>query len=106
MSLLLTLVLLSRDGVPVAASRLACVVRTASVVRVTRVPRVMAAALFFVACFLLIVFVDSDARVVGDQGLDFARSARGFLSRKGLLFVSMHGSCGDDTTATIIIVVQ
>jgi hypothetical protein len=82
---LLALVLLSRDGVLVAASQLACVVRTTSVARVMRVPHVMAAALF-----LLIIFVDPDARVVGDQGLDFARSARGFLSRNGLLFVSTY----------------
>ncbi len=88
--LLLALVFLSRDGVPVAASQLACVVRTASVARVTHVPRVMAAALF-----LLIVFVDPDARVVGDQGLDFARSDQGFLSRNVLLFVSMYRHCGD-----------
>jgi hypothetical protein len=40
----------------------------------------MAAALFLLLVFLLILFVDPDARVVGDQGLDFARSARGFLS--------------------------
>ncbi len=53
LSSLLTLVLLSGDGVPVAASQLACVVHTASVARVTRVPRVMGAALF-----LLLVFVD------------------------------------------------
>jgi hypothetical protein len=36
-----------------------------------RVPRVMAAVLFLLL-FLLIVFVDPNARVVGDQGLDFA----------------------------------
>ncbi len=48
---LLALVLLSRDGVPVAASRLACVVRTASVALVTRVPRVMVAALFVLLVF-------------------------------------------------------
>ena len=86
---------MSRDGVPVAASRLACVVRTASVARVTRVPRVMVAALFLLLVFLLIVFVDPDARVVGDQGLDFARSARGFLSRNGLLSVSTYRRRGD-----------
>jgi hypothetical protein len=45
--------LLSGDGVPVTGSRLACVVCTASVARVMRVPRVVAAALF-----LLLVFVD------------------------------------------------
>ncbi len=49
--LLLALVLLSGDGVPDAAGRLACAVRAASVARVTRVPRVMAAALVFAACF-------------------------------------------------------
>ncbi len=87
---LLALVLLSRDDVPVAASRRACVVRTASVARVTRVTRVMAAALFVLLDFLLIVFVDPDPRVVGDQGLDFARSARGFLSRNCLLSVSTY----------------
>ncbi len=87
---LLALVLLSRDGVPVVASRLACIVRTAGVARVTRIPRVMAAVLF-----LLIVSVDPNARVVGDQGLDFARSARGFLSRNGLLFVSTYRRRGD-----------
>ncbi len=88
--MLLALVLLSGDGVPVAASRLACVVRTASVARVTRVPHVMAAALF-----LLLVFVDPNAWVVGDQGLDFARSAQGFLSRNGLLFVLTYRHCGN-----------
>ncbi len=87
MSSLLALVLLSWDDVPVAASQHACGVCTASVVIVTRVPRVMAAVMF-----LLIVFVDPDARVVGDQGLDFARSAQGFLSRNGLLFVSLAGN--------------
>jgi hypothetical protein len=68
--LLLVLVLLSGDGVPVAASQLACVVRTVSVARVTRVPRAMAAACFC-CLFLLIVFDDPGARVIGDQGLDF-----------------------------------
>ncbi len=53
LSSLLALVLLSGDGVPVAASQLACVAGTASVARVTRVPPVMVAALF-----LLLVFVD------------------------------------------------
>ena len=47
----LALVLLSGDGVPDAAGQLACAVRAASVARVTRVPRVMAAALVFAACF-------------------------------------------------------
>ena len=51
LSLLLALVLLSRDGVPVAASQLACVVRTASVACVTRVPGVMAAVLFLLLVF-------------------------------------------------------
>ncbi len=51
------LVLLSGDGVPIAASRLACIVRTVSVARVRRVPRVMVAALF-----LLLVFVDRFCR--------------------------------------------
>ncbi len=41
----------------------------------------------FCCLFLLIIFVDPDARVVGDQGLDFAQSAWGFLSRNGFLFV-------------------
>ena len=45
------------------------------------------------------VFVDPDDCVVRDQGHVFARSARGFLLRKGLLFVSTHRSCGDDATA-------
>jgi hypothetical protein len=45
--------------------------------------------------FLLIVFVDPDARVVGEQGLDFARSARGFLSRNVLLFVLTYSRCGN-----------
>ena len=45
------------DGVPVAANQLACVVRTASVTRMTHVPRVLAAVLF-----LLLVFVDSLCR--------------------------------------------
>ena len=103
MSSLLALVLLFRDGVPVAASRLACVVRTASVARVTRVPRVMAAALFLLLVF---VFVDPDSCIIGDQGNAFVRSAQGFLSRKGLLFVSTHRSCSDDTTATIIAVAR
>ena len=49
--LLLALVLLSGDGVPDAAGRHACAVLAASVVRVTRVPRVMVAALVFAACF-------------------------------------------------------
>ena len=88
--MLLALVLLSGDSVPVAASWLACIVRTASVARVTRIPRVMVAVLF-----LLIVFVDPDARVVGEQGLDFARSARGFLSRNVLLFVLTYSRCGN-----------
>ena len=92
---LLALVLFSRDGVPVAASRLACIVCTASVARVTRVPRVMVAALFLLLVFLLIIFVDPDARVVGDQGLVSARSVRGFLSRNGLLSVSTYRRRGD-----------
>jgi hypothetical protein len=46
-----SLVLLSGDGVPDAAGRLACAFRAASVARVTRVPRVTAAALVFAACF-------------------------------------------------------
>ncbi len=49
----------------------------------------------FCCLFLLIVFVDPDACVVGDQGLDFARSARGFLSRNVLLFVSTYSRRGD-----------
>ncbi len=55
---------------PCRCQQLACVTRTASVARLTRVPRVMAAAFF-----LLIVFVDPDTCVIGDQGHDFARSA-------------------------------
>ncbi len=47
----LVLVLLSGDGVPGDAGRLACAVHAASVARVSRVPRVMAAALVFAACF-------------------------------------------------------
>jgi hypothetical protein len=74
LSSLLALVLLSGDGVPVAASQLACVVRTVSVAHVMRVPHVMAAELF-----LLLVFVDPNACVVGDQGHDFAQSAWCFL---------------------------
>ncbi len=55
--LLLALVLLSGDGLPDAAGRLACAVCAASVARVTRVPRVTAAALVFTACscFLLLI---------------------------------------------------
>ncbi len=49
----------------------------------------------FCCLFLLIVFVNPDARVVGDQGLDFAWSARGFLSRNVLLFVSTYRRPGD-----------
>ncbi len=66
------LVLLSWDGVPVAASRLACVLRTASVAHVMHVPRVMVAALFLLLVSF-IVFVNPC--IIGDQGLDFARSA-------------------------------
>ena len=92
--LLLALVLLSEDGVPDAAGRLACAVCAASVACMTRVP------------LLVFVFVDPDDCVVGDQGHVFAQSAWGFLSRKGLLFVSMHRSCGNDATATIIVVAR
>ncbi len=49
----------------------------------------------FYCLFLLIVFVNPDACVVGDQGLDFARSAWGFLSRNVLLFVSTYRRCDD-----------
>ncbi len=49
----------------------------------------------FCCLFLLIVFVDLDACVVGDQGLDFAWSARGFLSRNVFLFVSTYRRRGD-----------
>jgi hypothetical protein len=49
--LLLALVLLSGDGVPDDAGQLTCAVCAASVARVTRIPRVMAAALVFAACF-------------------------------------------------------
>jgi hypothetical protein len=93
------------DSVPDAAGRLACAVRAASVARVTRVPHVTAAALVFAASFCLF-FVDPDARVIGDQGHVFAPSARGFLSREGFLFVSTRRSCGDDATATIIVVAR
>ena len=55
--MLLALVLLSRDGDPVTASQLACVVCTASVTRLRHDPRVMAAALF-----LLLTFVDRFCR--------------------------------------------
>ena len=44
--------------------------RTASVGQVMHVPRVMAAALF-----LLLVFIDPNACVVGDQGHGFAQSS-------------------------------
>ena len=47
----LALVLLSGDGVPDAAGRLACAVCAASVARVTCVPRVTVAALVFADCF-------------------------------------------------------
>ncbi len=97
----LALVLLSGDGVPDAVGRLACAVHVASVARVMCVPRVIRLCLFLLLVF---VFVDPDDCVVGDQGHVFARSARGFLSRKGPLFVSTHGSCSDDATATIIVV--
>jgi hypothetical protein len=99
----LALVLLSVDGVPDAAGRLACAVHAASVARVRRVPHVMRMCLFLLLVF---IFVDPDACVVGDQGHVFARSAQGFLSRKGLLFVSTYRRCGDDAPATIIVVVQ
>ena len=49
----------------------------------------------FCCLFLLIVFVDPNARVVGDQGHDFARYAWCFLSRNGLLFVLTYRRCGD-----------
>ncbi len=49
----------------------------------------------FCCLFLLIVFVNPDAHFIGDQGLDFARSAQGFLSRNSLLFVSTYRRCGD-----------
>ncbi len=49
----------------------------------------------FCCLFLLIVFVDPNARVVGDQGFDFAWSAWGFLSRNVLLFVLTYRRCGD-----------
>ena len=75
---------------PCRCQWLDCVVCTASVLHVTRVPGVMAAALF-----LLLVFVDPDACVVGDQGLDFAQSAWGFLSRNSLLFVLVYRCCSD-----------
>ncbi len=99
----LALVLLSGDGVPDAAGRLTCAVYAASVARVTRIPRVMRLRLFLLLVF---VFVDPDDCVVGDQGHVFDQSARGFLSRKGLLFVLTHRSCGNDATATIIVVAR
>ena len=68
----LALILLSGDGVPDAASRLACAVRAASVARVTRIPRVMRLRLFLLLVF---VFVDPDNCIVGDQGHVFAQSA-------------------------------
>ena len=49
--LLLALILLSGDGVPDAAGQLAGAVCAASVAHLTRIPRVMAAALVFAACF-------------------------------------------------------
>ena len=49
----------------------------------------------FCCLFLLIVFVDPNARVVGDQELDFARSAQCFLLWNGLLFVLTYRHCGD-----------
>jgi hypothetical protein len=64
----------------------------------------MVAALFWYL-FLLIVFVDPDARVVGDQGLDFARSAQGFLFRNGLLF-RRTGVTAIDAPAMIIVVAR
>jgi hypothetical protein len=97
----LVLVLLSGDGVPDAAGWLACAVHAASVAHVTHVPRVMRLRLFLLLVFVFVV--DPDDCVVGDQGHVFARSAQGFLSRKGLLFVSTHRSYGDDATATIIV---
>jgi hypothetical protein len=44
----------------------------------------------FVAVVRIFVIVDPDTHVVGDQGHAFVRSAQGFLSRKGLLFVSTY----------------
>jgi hypothetical protein len=70
--LLLTLILLSGDGVPDAAGRLACAVCAASVARVMRVPRVMRLRLFLLLVF---AFVDPDSCIIGDQGHLFARSA-------------------------------
>ena len=49
----------------------------------------------FCCLFLLIVLVDPNTCVVGDQGHDFVRSAQGFLSRNGLLFVSTYRRCGN-----------
>ena len=81
----LVLVLLSGDGVPDAASRLACAVCTVSVSRVTSVPCIMVAALFLLLVFA--VFVDPNACVVGDQGHEFARSAWCFPFRGSPRFV-------------------
>ncbi len=85
-------------------SRLSCCLGTVSLsllvdspalcaLRVSRAWRVFHVS-WWLRCFscliLLIVFVDPNARIVGDQGLDFAQSARGFLSRNVLLFVSTY----------------
>jgi hypothetical protein len=69
-----------------------CVLR---VLRAWRVFHVSWRLCCFCCLFLLIVFVNPDARVVGDQGLDFARSVWGFLSRNVLLFVSTYRHRGD-----------
>ena len=93
------------DSVPDAAGRLACAVRAASVAsRDVRSTCHVGCACF--CCLFLLFFVDPNARVVGDQGHVFAQSARVFLSRKGVLFVSAHRSCGNDATATIIVVAR
>ncbi len=95
LSLLLARVLLSGDSVPVTASRVACVVRTVSVMCVTHVPHVMVAVLFLLLVFVKFVLVDPNTCIVGDQGHDFVRSAQGFLSRNGLLFVSTYRRRGN-----------
>ncbi len=51
----LALVLLSGDGVPDAAGRLACAVRAVSVTRVTHVPHVMLLCLFLLLVFFSLI---------------------------------------------------
>ncbi len=90
-------------------SRLSCCLETVSqlplvdlpvlcVLRVWRAWRVFHVSCRL-RCFCCLFFVDRFCRSRrsrrGDQGLDFARSAWGFLSKNGLLSVSTYKGCGD-----------